>query len=386
MFKIQNIINSNCFLNILVIEWKCNLQLVFKGVRKNQDMDTKEKIRSWAETLEEVKEKVTNEEGTKTSMVMPFFQLLGYNVFDPTEFIPEYTADVGSKKKEKVDYAIIIDGKPLIFIECKPHFEDLKKHSAQLIKYYNSTVEAKFGILTNGIIYKFFADLENANIMDKTPFLTIDMLNLKERDLVELEKFMRENLDVDTILSSAEELKYTRLIKEWLAGEIASPSAGFVKMAISDIHEGVKSQKVVEQFTPIVKKAINQYIQDSVNNRIQAALKGQPEDPVADEPNEPQGNKVVTTLDELEGYGVIKSILRQTVDSSRIAYRDKETYFGILLDDNNRKWICRLYLNGNKKYITVSDADKNPVRYDIDSVDDIYNYSDVIIEACNKYL
>ncbi|MEE0517529.1 MAG: type I restriction enzyme HsdR N-terminal domain-containing protein [Anaerovoracaceae bacterium] len=358
-------------------------------------MESKERIKEWAEGLEELKESVGNEESTKTAMVMPLFQMLGYNVFDPKEFVPEYTADVGSKKKEKVDYAIMKDGKPLIFIECKPHYEDLIKHSPQLIKYYNSTVEAKFGILTNGIMYKFFADLENSNIMDKTPFLTIDMLNLKDRDLVELEKFSRENLDVDTILSSAEELKYTRLIKEWIADEVANPSAAFVKLAIADIHDGVKSQKVIEQFTPLVKRALVQYINDSMNSRIQNALKGQSDDTVEIEErdtskNEPQSasneNKISTTIEEIEGYGVVKSVLRHIVDSSRITYRDQETYFGILLDDNNRKWICRLYLNGGKKHITVSDKEKKPVRYDIESIDDIYKYENEIIAACNKYL
>jgi len=351
-------------------------------------MEMNEKLRTLTERLGTLKTSITTEEATKTSMIMPFFQLLGYDIFNPLEFVPEYTADVGTKKKEKVDYAIIIDDAPLIFVECKSCHENLNKHSSQLIRYFNTTPEARFAILTNGIVYKFFTDLENANLMDKTPFLTVDLLDLKERDVAELKKFRKEALDIDNILSSAENLKFTRLVKEWFAQELDSPSTNFVKMAINDIHDGVKSQKVIDQFTPIVKRATQQYINDSINSKIQSALNR--EEPVVTQLEvsdpDPEGKKIVTTLEELEAFGAIKAILHDTVSGDRIAYRDTGSYFGILLDDNNRKWICRAHLDGAKKFITVSDLDKNPVRYDISSIDDIYKYSNEIIEACKKYL
>lgn len=347
-------------------------------------MDISEKLEQLAERIEIVKGSIVTEEATKTSMIMPFFQLLGYDVFNPLEFVPEYTADVGLKKKEKVDYAIMIDGKPLIFVECKSCNENLDKHSSQLIRYFNSTIDAKFAILTNGIIYKFFTDLDNTNVMDQAPFLTIDLLKLKDRDVVELSKFKRDLLDVNNILSSAEDLKYTGMIKAWMERETNNPSAGFVKMIISDIYDGVKSQKVIDQFTPIVKRALNQYINDTINSKIQNVLNKDIE-PV-EEVQEDSKKEIVTTIEEIEAYGIIKSILRQTVDSKRIAYRDTASYFGILLDDNNRKWICRVCLDGSKKHIVVSDENKNGVRYDIEKIDDIYNYSKEIIDACAKYI
>ena len=347
-------------------------------------MDISEKLEQLAERIEIVKGNIATEEATKTSMIMPFFQLLGYDVFNPLEFVPEYTADVGLKKKEKVDYAIMIDGKPLIFVECKSCNENLDKHSSQLIRYFNSTIDAKFAILTNGIMYKFFTDLDNPNIMDQAPFLTIDLLKLKDRDIAELSKFKRDSLDVSDILSSAEDLKYTGMIKSWMEKETNNPSAGFVKMIISDIYEGVKSQKIIDQFTPIVKRALNQYINDTINSKIQNVLNKDSE-PVEDIQEESK-KEIVTTIEEIEAYGIIKSILRQTVDSKRIAYRDTASYFGILLDDNNRKWICRVCLDGSKKHIVVSDENKNGVRYDIEKIDDIYNYSKEIIDACTKYI
>ena len=345
-------------------------------------MEINERLEQLAERIEIVKNSIVTEEATKTSMIMPFFQLLGYDVFNPLEFVPEYTADVGLKKKEKVDYAIMVDGKPLIFVECKSCTENLDRHSSQLIRYFNSTIEAKFAILTNGIIYKFFTDLDNPNVMDQKPFLTIDILKLKDRDISELSKFRRDSLDVNNILSSAEDLKYTGMIKAWMEKETNNPSAGFVKMIITDIYEGVKSQKVIEQFTPIVKRALNQYINDTINVKIQNALNGEE---VVEDTQEESKKEIITTLEEIEAYGIIKSILRQTVDSNRIAYRDTASYFGILLDDNNRKWICRVCLNGSKKHIVISDENKNGVRYDIEKIDDIYNYSQEIIEACAKY-
>lgn len=349
-------------------------------------MENNEKLQQLVERIDTVKASILTEEATKTSMIMPFFQLLGYDVFNPLEFVPEYIADVGLKKKEKVDYAIMIEKKPLIFIECKSCNENLENHNQQLIRYFNSTIEAKFGILTNGIIYKFFTDLDNPNVMDNTPFLTIDMLNLKDRDIVELNKFKRDALDVNKILNSAEDLKYTRMIKVWLENEINNPSPAFVKMILSDIYEGAKSQKVIEQFTPIAKKALNQYINDSFSSKIQNALNNEAEVAETVEAEEPQKREIITTLKELEAFAIIKSILRQTVDSNRITYRDTTNYFGILLDDNNRKWICRVCVDGIKKHIVISDENKNGVRFDIESIDDIFNYSSQIIEACKKYI
>lgn len=351
-------------------------------------MEISDTLKSFVERLEKIKDSIQTEEATKTSMIMPLFSMLGYDVFNPLQFVPEYTADVGLKKKEKVDYAIMVDDKPLIFIECKACTENLDKHDSQLIRYFNTTPDAKFGILTNGLIYKFYTDLEKPNVMDQTPFLTIDLLNLQERDINELKKFSKDSLDVNNILSSAENLKYINQIKDWFTKEINEPDTNLIKLILSDIYEGTKGQKVIAQFSPLVKKALQQYIKDSVNQKIQNALnnnKSIPENEDSEKsPSKSNEKKIETTLIELEGFGIVKSILRETVDVHRICYRDAVSYFGILLDDNRLKWICRLYLNGDKKFITVPSDNKTETRYDITSIDDIYNYSNQIIEACSK--
>lgn len=356
-------------------------------------MELNEKLYEFAQRIETLKDSITTEEATKTSMVMPFFQLLGYDVFNPLEFVPEFTADVGIKKGEKVDYAIILDDEPLILIECKPCHKSLDKHSSQLFRYFGTT-SAKFAILTNGLTYQFFTDLDDKNKMDMRPFLTVDLLKLKDRDITEISKFQKSVIDVDNILSSAENLKYSRLIKDCFAEQVEAPSAEFVKFILNYVYDGVKTQKVIDDFTPIVKRAISQYINDSMNTKIKAALNNQEDsnvsepEPEAADPETPQKKerKIITTIEELESYAIIKSILRTIVDSDRITYRDTESYFGILLDDNNRKWICRVHLMSSVKYLTISDENKNSVRYDIESIDDIYKYSKELKEACERYL
>lgn len=171
-------------------------------------MEFNDVIKQFSERILSLKDTITTEESTKMSLVVPLFQLLGYDVFNPNEFCPEYIADVGIKKGEKVDYAILENGQPNILVECKSCSEQLDKHSSQLFRYFG-TSPAKFGILTNGIIYRFYTDLEESNKMDLVPFLEIDMENLKDSSINELKKFCKDNFDKDKIFSTAEELKYS---------------------------------------------------------------------------------------------------------------------------------------------------------------------------------
>ncbi|MEE1291310.1 MAG: type I restriction endonuclease, partial [Spirochaetota bacterium] len=191
-------------------------------------MGFNEDLKQLAERVQTLKNNISTEEATKMSMVIPFFQLLGYDVFNPGEFCPEYVADVGVKKGEKVDYAVIINGNPEILIECKWCGETLSKHGSQLFRYFG-TSSAKFGILTNGLIYQFFTDLDEANKMDLTPFLEINMEELKDVQINELKKFSKDNFDKDNILSTASDLKYSTLIKNLLSKDLENPSDDFIR-------------------------------------------------------------------------------------------------------------------------------------------------------------
>ena len=135
-------------------------------------MDFIDQLKQFSKRVDSLKGSISTEEATKTAVIMPFFAMLGYDVFNPQEFVPEFTADVGIKKGEKVDYAIIQDGEPVILIECKSISENLNKHDSQLFRYFGTT-SAKFAILTNGMEYRFYTDLDNPNKMDESPFLTV---------------------------------------------------------------------------------------------------------------------------------------------------------------------------------------------------------------------
>lgn len=356
-------------------------------------MEIKEKVNSLSERANNLIEQIKTEEATKQSLILPFFQLLGYDVFNPLEFCPEFDADYGIKKGEKVDYAIIIDNEPLILIEAKSISENLDKHGSQLFRYF-STTKAKFGVLTNGIKYRFFTDLEENNKMDQRPFFEIDILNISESQIKYLENFKKDALDLENILDTASELKYTSLIKDFFKKELKNTSDDFTNYILGHIYDGRKTTQVVEKFSPIVNKALNQFINETMSLKFEQTLKGAStnkslieEDLEAKEDidiSEPI-SKIITTAEELEGFAIIKSILRKIVPVNKITYKDTESYFGILFENNTRKWICRLQL-GNKKYLILPNDDKSKDKYPINSIDDIYEFEDRLIEIVKKFI
>lgn len=346
-------------------------------------MSFEEQLNCHIEKIENLKEKLNTEEATKTSLIMPFFQLLGYDVFNPEEFTPEYVADVGIKKGEKVDYVIILNGVVSILVEAKSVNEKLEKHDSQLFRYFGTT-KAKFAILTNGITYKFFTDLEKPNVMDTTPFLTINLNNLRENDIVELKKFQKESFNIDNIFNSASDLKYLSQIKSVLKEQFDNPNDEFIRFILSqDIYSGVKTQTVIDKYKPLVKKSLNIYINDLINERLQNALKSNNENLKKEIEEKHNEDSVVTTVEEMESFYIVKSILSECCDVNKIAYKDTIDYFGILFDNKVTRWICRIYLKKNVRFIIIPDNNKNEVRYEINQVSDIYKFRQQIIERYN---
>ncbi len=342
-------------------------------------------LKAFTERVKNLKPNLQTEEATKNGLIMPFIQLLGYDVFNPMEVIPEFIADIGTKKGEKVDYAILQDNAPIMIIECKHWLENLDVHNSQLFRYFHVT-KARFGLLTNGIEYRFYTDLEESNKMDSEPFLVIDFENIKDHEISELRKFQKATFDVEKIVDSASELKYSSAIKAILEKELFEPSEEFVKFFGRQIYNGKLTAKVLEQLTGIVKKAANQSIKEIVNDRLHSALKKEEETTVQEEEVKSEESKIETTEEEIEGYHIVRSIVRTKIDANRIVYRDTQSYFGILVDDNNRKPICRLHLNGSKKYLGLFDEQKKEDRILIDSLDDIYTHSEKLIKTVLRHL
>ena len=355
-------------------------------------MDFIDELRQFATRVQNIKDAVATEEATKNALILPFFKLLGYDIFNPLEFVPEFTADVGIKKGEKVDYAIVIDGKPIVLVEAKWCGEPLGNHTSQLFRYFGTT-SAKFGILTNGIVYKFFTDLNESNKMDLEPFLEFDILDLPENIVPELKRFAKKTLDLDAAFSAASELKYMGKIKGLLNTLRTDPADNFVRYMMSEIYDGRATPKAIEIFRPIIKRGFIQYINDTISETLKSAIKGQSDvrdatkEPVSSEDVSQQDeSETVITLEEIEAFAIVKSILRDIIDVDRLTYQHTKDYMVILFDNNSRKRICRFWFNRKQKYITTPNEDMNPVRHNISSLNDIYKYSEYIRDVCKRYI
>lgn len=352
-------------------------------------MDFKDSIKQLGDRIVKLKDKIQTEEATKNAFVMPFIQLLGYDVFNPLEVLPEHTCDIGTKKGEKIDYAIIKNDEPVLLIECKHWKQELTLHDNQLLRYFGVS-KAKFGLLTNGIIYKFYTDLENTNIMDSTPFLEVDITDIKDTQIDELKKFHKSHFNENDIIGTAADLKYTNEFRVLLQRELSSPSEAFVRVFAKQVFNGVITAKYVEYFSKLLKKSFNTLVSDMINERLNAALKSERENEekekeIAQENETPvETVKINTTEEELEGYYIVKSIAREVIDSSRITYKDTRSYFAVTIDGNVRKTICRFYFDGSTKWFMLIDEEKNEERNKISGLDDIYRFKETIIDTVKR--
>ncbi|MES2629550.1 MAG: type I restriction endonuclease [Bacteroidota bacterium] len=355
-------------------------------------MDFKDEIRQFGERVEKLKAQINTEEATKNALIMPFIKALGYDVFNPLEVVPEFIADIGIKKGEKVDYAIMKDDQPVILVECKHWGASLDPHNSQLFRYFHTT-KAKFGLLSNGIIYRFYTDLIEPNKMDDKPFFEFNVTDIKDNQIEELKKFHKSYFDVGNIQNTASELKYMSELKALIHVEFQSPSEGFVKFFAKQVYPNMLTAKLMEQFTDLTRRSLQQYINDLITDRLKSALHTENESQQVGSPattEEPAAvlsaeSKVETTQEEIEAFLIVKTILRQKTAAERIIYRDGQTYFSVLLDDNNRKPICRLYLNGTKRYIGTFDEQKKETKSEILTVDDVFLYKEVLEKSAERY-
>jgi len=349
-------------------------------------MDFKDQLKQLGDRVAKLKDQILTEEATKNAFIMPFIQCLGYDVFNPLEVVPEFVADIGIKKGEKVDYAIIKDGKPTILIECKHWSANLDPHDSQLFRYFHCT-SAKFSILTNGISYRLYTDLVEPNKMDEKPFFEFRIDDLKDIQVEKLKEFHKSYFDLEKIITSASELKYTNEIRNIILKELNEPSDDFTRYFAKLVYPTMVTAKVLEQFKGLVKKSFSQFVNDAISERLKSALQVQEQQEAqTDELEVGENNevKVVTTQEEMEAYYIVRAILRQNVDVSRVIHRDTQSYMGILMDDNNRKPVCRLHFNGKKKSITLFDCDGGE-KIDLTLLDDIYQYSERLLNAAKKY-
>jgi hypothetical protein len=353
-------------------------------------MSFNEKISALADKIPSLIDHLETEEATKNALIIPFIAALGYDVFNPKEVVPEFIADHGTKKGEKVDYAIMQNNEVIILIECKQAKDTLSDANMSQLYRYFAVTKSRIAILTNGINYQFFSDLEEPNKMDARPFLELDMQNLRKNLLAEVKKLGKEKFDLDRMLSTANELKYTSQIKKIMSEQFENPDEDFVRYFFNASNSGSRfTATAKEQFTEFVKKASYQFINESVSDFLDSVKAVQKEGEKVDESQEEVqeiSDGIITTEDELEGYQIVRAIVCQKFSPYRIVHRDTKSYFGILLDDNNRKPICRLHFNAGQKYIGLFDENKKETRHPIEEITDIYQFSKELINNIGMYL
>lgn len=346
-------------------------------------MEFAERLKEFCARVKNLRSKIKTEEATKTSLVMPFFGLLGYDVFNPLEFIPEYTADVGIKKGEKVDYAIVDKRQnPIILVEAKFCGENLSKHGGQLFRYF-ATTTAKFGILTNGIVYQFYTDLEELNKMDKAPFLIVNLLSLKESDIPYLQKFEKATFNVATMTAKANELRYNDQIRQFLLKQFSAPDDSFIAYVMNDIYKGRKTQRVIEDFRPLVKRAFAQIINDRANERLKSAIDTDEEKP-KEIMNPSLDDKKSAALEvppdmvTLERFFTIKALVHDVSSDKHLIYQSEENQLEVLIDDEPRRWLCRFDSLENVLCINLRSGDKPFLKRKVRSFDDVFLYRELL--------
>jgi predicted type IV restriction endonuclease len=320
---------------------------------------------------------ITGEEATKQALILPFFNTLGYDVWDPIEVIPEYISDAAQKKAgqfEKVDYAIAINGMKVMLVEAKAVKQKAEAHDGQLKRYFSWTDTAKVGVITNGVDYRFFTDLRKENIMDDEPFFSFNVLSHEPKDIENLKFFHRDNFDAAAIGRHAEEMVYVKGMTQLVGNLLRSPSEEFIRFLVGQIGtvspsyaiEGRVTSRVVEKFKPIVKKAIQMGLVDlmtrSITQEIQTPQElSEPEvvEEIEVEEESIADSRVETTAEELSAFEKIKTIAATSTNYRiEVAYRDVVAYFGVHVG-NPRWWFLRLYLTSKRKsFVTRLSVDE----------------------------
>jgi len=364
-------------------------------------MDITEAIASLGKRVREQQGVVDTEEATKNAFIMPFLaQVLGYDVFNPLEVVPEYVADVGTKKGEKIDYAIMKDGAVQILVECKKIGFELSINSASQLFRYFAVSEAKIALLTNGRIYEFYSDLDASNLMDSKPFLRVDIVDVPARSIAHLKKLRKESFDLDGMLSTARRLKYIAEMKQILVSELRSPSDDLVRLVAKRVYRRSLTARVVEEFTGFLTEAAAQMLDDEASGRLKKALQEEDAIPgtpanLVEPPVEEEAAKtrpaIDTTPEELEAFGMVKSYCLSVLPGSRLFYRDAMSYMTIIADDNNRKPIARLYFNNlDRKRVGIFGPDgaggRTETVHDLASIDDLQQWADEIRQAAQMYV
>ena len=363
-------------------------------------MDFEDSIHNLIKKLAKIDSNII-EQQTKDYLIQPFIRALGYDTSNPDDVIPEFTASTGNLKDARADYALVKDGKAFAVIECKQLNTNLDAHKSQLEWYFHNST-ARIGILTNGDRYIFYSDLEEKHVMDAIPYLDFSLSKFDDSLISRIRLLCKDKFNEDEYLKIARQSKYIREFKKHLDSQFENPDDEFAKLFISNIWTGKKiTQNVLDKFKPILKQALDQYISDKINSKLKDLIKhtnyDEGEVHIAESNEQPsaleidhvyneKNGLIVTTKEEIEALDIVKNILKD-VNPERISLQDRVAYCNIILDNKQKSIIVRLYFNHKPWRILIFDSLKveNSQKIDIETVHDLYKYSDRIVLSFQKY-
>lgn len=320
-----------------------------------------ERLKGHIEHVKKVGQHCSTEETTKQALILPLLDILGFNPYDPTKVLAEFSADLpGVKVAERVDYALYCNGQPVMFVEAKAYNVDLTNHAPQLARYFNSSLGVTIGALTNGREWRFFTDLINPNVMDDRPFLVIDFKKAKAEDLVQLAEFKHDNFHVEKLRYFAEENNYIQQFKAVIKRSINDVDIDFVRYVAQQANiQRQLNAKFLESIQPFVQQAVQQAISDTVVKGLSAPtiITAQPIEEKPIEPEivdtglknliDPNNEKIVTTVEEQQIFNLVAEIFPDVELSSR----DTESYFSVVYQGKNNRWLFRYDVNRRRPTI-----------------------------------
>lgn len=381
-------------------------------------MALEDEIKALAERIPGLRPMLDDEAKTKQYLILPLIRALGYDDANPAEVVPEYTADYGRREGWKVDYAILSDDNLRVVIECKQVSNQLgTTEEAQLGRYFPNVpfaAETKIAILTNGVVYKFFTDQNQTNIMDGKPFWTINLESLRNNDLSQLRNFTKDNFNAANAVASASKFRHITEMKIALARQLTEPEDGFVEWMVrqtGQTYDRRVTSSRREEIRDLARTAFHEFVKDHVNDAVDdtlleireraaqgiapiteeqdALLQADSGDDVGDLGH--ADDKIITTEQELQAFDVVKGIVQEVVQAERVFMRDYRNYSAIMLDDNRRRPLCRLRLAGRQMQIGLFDGSRVgghlvEQQHNIESLNDIYNHANQIRETVRRYL
>ncbi|MDR2153039.1 MAG: type I restriction enzyme HsdR N-terminal domain-containing protein [Helicobacteraceae bacterium] len=313
-------------------------------------------VRAHAEHIARVGDLCDNEETTKQAAIVPLLNILGFSSIDPTKTRAEFRAEfAGAKANERVDYALFQGGKPVMFVEAKAWNEPLTNHAPQLARYFNAISDVNFAAITNGREWRFFTDMNQKNIMDSKPFLTIDFTgDLDDWTIARLYNFRYDNFQPDALKSLAVDSALLNSFTNIVNDLLREPDLEFARFVASRANLGRSlTTKFLESAVPQLDEAIKRAIGAIAITGLNAAPIAKSDAPaIAIAPNaddegdivDPSNPKIITTYAERRLFETVKDILGDDAD---IVGKDTESYYGVLFQGKTTRWILHYY--GDKK-------------------------------------